>query len=89
MHMNVERRPRIGDYYYCYGVCDILRITAKAGIPATKYYLSYLGVVSTVPVTGRGGSTNRSFVYVRQSLSDGSRRAGVRGTPRPLYCRHT
>ena len=44
-------------------VCDILRITAEAGIPSIKYYLSYLGVVSTSPVKGRGGSTNRSFVY--------------------------
>ena len=44
-------------------VCDIVRFAATAGIPAMKYYLSYLGVVSTSPVTGRGGSTNRSFVY--------------------------
>ncbi len=44
-------------------VCDIVRFTAEAGIPAMKYYLSYLGVVSTGPVKGRGGSTNRSFVY--------------------------
>ena len=43
--------------------CDIIRWTAEAGIPAMKYYLSYLGVVSTEPVKGRGGSTNRSFVY--------------------------
>ena len=44
-------------------VCDIIRITAEAGIPMMKYYLSYLGVVSTSPVEGRGGSINRSFVY--------------------------
>ena len=44
-------------------VCEAIRVAAEAGIPAMKYYLSYLGVVSTSPVEGRGGSTNRSFVY--------------------------
>ena len=46
-------------------VCDLMRFAAAAGIPAMKYYLSYLGVVSTSPVKGRGGSTNRSFVYAK------------------------
>lgn len=44
-------------------VCDIIRHTAQAGIPAMKYYLHYLGVVSTGHVPGRGGSQNRTFVY--------------------------
>ena len=44
-------------------VCEAIRFAAEAGIPALKYYLSYLGVVSTSPVEGRGGSKNRSFVY--------------------------
>ena len=44
-------------------VCEIIEATAAAGIPALKYYLSYLGIVSTGRVEGRGGSSNRSFVY--------------------------
>ena len=45
------------------GVCETIRATAAAGIPAMKYYLHYLGVVSTGHVPGRGGSQNRTFVY--------------------------
>ncbi|NKB72215.1 MAG: mannonate dehydratase [Candidatus Latescibacteria bacterium] len=45
------------------GVCDTIRQTAAAGIPAMKYYLHYLGVVSTGHVPGRGDSRNRTFVY--------------------------
>jgi len=44
-------------------VCDAIRATAAAGIPALKYYLSYLGVVSTGTAKGRGGSVARTFVY--------------------------
>ena len=44
-------------------VCEIIRHVSEAGIPAVKYYLSYLGIVSTGTVKGRGGSTNRTFVY--------------------------
>jgi len=44
-------------------ICEIIRSAAAADIPAMKYYLSYLGVVSTGKVAGRGGSSNRTFVY--------------------------
>ena len=44
-------------------VCEIIEAAAEAGIPAMKYYLSYLGIVSTGRVVGRGGSSNRTFVY--------------------------
>ena len=44
-------------------VCQIIEAAATAEIPALKYYLSYLGVVSTDRVEGRGGSSNRAFVY--------------------------
>ena len=44
-------------------VCDTIRHTAEAGIPAMQYYLHYLGIVSTGHVPGRGGSQNRTFVY--------------------------
>jgi len=45
------------------GVCEIIRAAAAAGIPALKYNLTILGVVSTERATGRGGSSNRAFVY--------------------------
>jgi len=44
-------------------ICEIIEAAAEAGIPAMKYYLSYLGIVSTGRVDGRGGSSNRTFVY--------------------------
>ena len=44
-------------------ICEIIEAAATAGIPAMKYYLSYLGIVSTGRVEGRGGSSNRTFVY--------------------------
>ena len=44
-------------------ICRIIGYTASAGIPALKYLLSYLGVVSTGRAEGRGGSSNRAFVY--------------------------
>lgn len=44
-------------------VCQMIRNAARAGIPAVKYNMSILGVVSTEPVRGRGGSMNRAFDY--------------------------
>lgn len=44
-------------------ICEIIEAAAAAGIPAMKYYLSYLGVVSTGRAEGRGGSSNRAFRY--------------------------
>lgn len=46
-------------------VCQMIRNAARAGIPALKYNLSILGVVSTEPTRGRGGSMNRTFVYAK------------------------
>jgi len=44
-------------------ICQMIRNCARAGIPAVKYNLTILGVVSTEPTYGRGGSRNRTFVY--------------------------
>ena len=44
-------------------ICGIIEAAAAAGIPGMKYYLSYLGIVSTGRAVGRGGSSNREFVY--------------------------
>lgn len=44
-------------------LCEMIRNAARAGIPALKYNMSILGVVSTEPTPGRGGSISRTFVY--------------------------
>ena len=44
-------------------ICQMIRNAARAGIPALKYNMSILGVVSTEPVAGRGGSVSRAFNY--------------------------
>ena len=41
----------------------MIRNAGKAGIPAVKYNLTYLGVVRSGYVPGRGGSRASSFVY--------------------------
>ena len=44
-------------------ICEMIRNTARAGIPALKYNLSLLGVVRTEPTKGRGGARYSTFVY--------------------------
>src|SRR5436190_11366854 len=44
-------------------VCQMIRNTARAGIPALKYNLTFLGVVRTESTKGRGGATYSTFVY--------------------------
>ncbi len=44
-------------------ICEMIRNTARAGIPALKYNMSVLGVVRTDPTRGRGGSSYSTFVY--------------------------
>lgn len=41
--------------------CEIIRNCSKAGIPAIKYNLTVLGVLSTEPTPGRGGIMQRSW----------------------------
>ena len=45
--------------------CNIIRMCAAAGIPAVKYNLTILGVVSSDPVLTRGGAKTRSFNYAQ------------------------
>jgi len=45
------------------GICQMIRNTAQAGIPALKYNLNILGVVRTETTRGRGGSRYSTFVY--------------------------
>ena len=44
-------------------ICQMIRNAALAGIPAVKYNMSILGVVSTEPVKCRGNAVCRAFDY--------------------------
>ncbi len=44
-------------------ICQMIRNTAKAGIPAVKYNLTLLGVVRTEKTRGRGGASYSTFIY--------------------------
>ncbi len=44
-------------------ICQMIRNTARAGIPAVKYNQSILGVVRTESTPGRGGATYSTFSY--------------------------
>src|SRR5262245_58380004 len=44
-------------------VCQMIRNTARAGIPSLKYNLTFLGVVRTESTPGRGKATYSTFVY--------------------------
>ena len=46
-------------------ICGIIRACSEAGIPAVKYNLTILGVVSTERVPWRGGASSRAFAYER------------------------
>src|SRR2546422_11156145 len=52
-----ERDREIGD------VCQMIRNTARAGIPCLKYNMTFLGVPRTEPTKGRGGAEYSTFVY--------------------------
>jgi mannonate dehydratase len=44
-------------------ICQMIRNAGKAGIPALKYNLTYLGVVRSEPTRGRGGALCSTFIY--------------------------
>jgi mannonate dehydratase len=44
-------------------VCQMIRNTARAGIPSLKYNMTFLGVVRTESTKGRGGAAYSTFVY--------------------------
>jgi mannonate dehydratase len=58
-------------------ICEVIRSTAAAGIPAMKYYMSYLGVFRTEDRKGRGGSSNSSFVFAEADQNAPLTEAGV------------
>ena len=52
-----DRQQQIDD------ICQMIRNTAKAGIPAVKYNLTLIGIPRTAPTVGRGGARYSTFVY--------------------------
>jgi mannonate dehydratase len=54
-----ERDREIAD------ICQMIRHTAQAGIPALKYNMSVLGVVRTEPTEGRGRARYSTFSYAK------------------------
>lgn len=54
---NPERDREVDD------ICQMIRNAARAGIPALKYNLTFLGVVRTEATPGRGGASYSTFVY--------------------------
>jgi mannonate dehydratase len=45
------------------GICQMIRNTARAGIPSVKYNLTFIGVPRSAPTKGRGGAQYSTFVY--------------------------
>jgi len=57
-------------------ICDDIRAASKAGIPALKYNLTFLGVVRTERTLGRGGSSLSTFDLERSAVKDQLTEAG-------------
>ena len=64
-------------------ICQMIRNTARAGIPSLKYNLTFLGVVRTESTRGRGGATYSTFVYDKAKPESPMTSAGV--VPADLY----
>ena len=60
-------------------ICQMIRNTARAGIPALKYNLTLLGVVRTESTPGRGGARYSTFVYADATQDPPLTEAGVVG----------
>jgi mannonate dehydratase len=52
-----ERDRQIDD------ICQMIRNTARAGIPSAKYNLTIIGIPRSAPTIGRGGARYSTFVY--------------------------
>ncbi len=44
-------------------ICQMIRNAGAAGIPMVQYNFTFLGVVRTASTPGRGGTSNRTFIY--------------------------
>ena len=58
-------------------VCEMIRNTARAGIPSLKYNMTFLGVVRTESTRGRGNATYSTFVYDKAKPKQPLTAAGV------------
>ena len=58
-------------------VCEMIRNTARAGIPSLKYNMTFLGVVRTESTRGRGKATYSTFVYDKAKPKQPLTEAGV------------
>lgn len=58
-------------------LCQMIRNSARAGIPALKYNLTILGVVRTESTPGRGGARYSTFDYERAKRDETLTSAGV------------
>ena len=68
---NPDRDREIDD------ICQMIRNTAKAGIPSLKYNMTFLGVVRTESTPGRGRATYSTFVYDKAKPKTPLTEAGV------------
>lgn len=57
-------------------MCDLIKNCAAVGIPAVKYYLSLLPILSTSRTPGRGGSTARTWKLSAYKEADELTEAG-------------
>jgi mannonate dehydratase len=60
-------------------VCQMIRNASRAGIPALKYNLTFLGVPRTTSTPGRGGARYSTFVYDEAKQDPPLTEAGVVG----------
>ncbi len=59
-----ERDQQIDD------ICQMIRNTARAGIPSLKYNLTFIGVPRTGTTPGRGGARYSTFTYADAKQGD-------------------
>jgi mannonate dehydratase len=57
-------------------ICELLKNCAAVGIPAVKYYLSLLPILSTSRTVGRGGSSARTWKLSEYKAADQLTEAG-------------
>lgn len=60
-------------------ICQMIRNASRAGIPALKYNLTFLGVPRTTSTPGRGGARYSTFVYDEAKQDPPLTEAGVVG----------
>lgn len=61
------------------GICQMIRNTSRARIPALKYNLTLLGVVRTESTPGRGGARYSTFAYADAKQDPPLTEAGMVG----------